>query len=58
MINALQDLKVEYDRSVRTTGGRMLQFKYGEDGTDPVKSNYGAPVDVKGVIENVLKEEV
>ncbi|MDK2975395.1 MAG: DNA-directed polymerase subunit [Methanofollis sp.] len=58
MINALQDLKVEYDRSVRTTGGRILQFKYGEDGTDPVKSNYGAPVDVKGVIENVLKEEV
>jgi len=58
MINALQDLKVEYDRSVRTTGGRILQFKYGEDGTDPVKSNYGEPVDVKGVIENVLKEEV
>lgn len=58
MINALQDLKVEYDRSVRTTGGRMLQFMYGEDGTDPVKSNYGAPVDVKGVIENVLKEEI
>ncbi|QYZ78827.1 DNA-directed RNA polymerase subunit A' [Methanofollis formosanus] len=58
MINALQDLKVEYDRSVRTTGGRILQFKFGEDGTDPTKSNYGEPVDVKGVIENVLKEEI
>ncbi|MBP2146079.1 DNA-directed RNA polymerase subunit A' [Methanofollis sp. W23] len=58
MINALQDLKVEYDRSVRTTGGRILQFKYGEDGTDPTKSSYGEPVDVKGVIENVLKEEI
>ncbi|MDD4253886.1 MAG: DNA-directed RNA polymerase subunit A' [Methanofollis sp.] len=58
MINALQDLKVEYDRSVRTTGGRILQFKYGEDGTDPTKSSYGEPVDVKGAIENVLKEEV
>jgi DNA-directed RNA polymerase subunit A' len=58
MINALQDLKVEYDRSVRTTGGRILQFQYGEDGTDPTKSSYGEPVDVKGVIENVLKEEV
>ncbi|TAJ44915.1 DNA-directed RNA polymerase subunit A' [Methanofollis fontis] len=58
MINALQDLKVEYDRSVRTTGGRMLQFIYGEDGTDPTKSSYGEPVDVKSVVENVLKEEV
>ncbi|HZD44198.1 MAG TPA: DNA-directed RNA polymerase subunit A', partial [Methanomicrobiales archaeon] len=57
MINALQDLKVAYDGSVRTTGGRIIQFKYGEDGTDPSKSSYGNPVDVKGIVESVLKEE-
>jgi DNA-directed RNA polymerase subunit A' len=58
MINALQDLKVAYDHSVRTTGGRIIQFKYGEDGTDPSKSSLGDPVDVKGIIESILKEEV
>jgi DNA-directed RNA polymerase subunit A' len=57
MINALQDLKVAYDGTVRTTGGRIIQFRYGEDGTDPSKSSYGNPVDVKGIIESVLKEE-
>ncbi|MDT8358136.1 MAG: DNA-directed RNA polymerase subunit A' [Methanomicrobiaceae archaeon] len=58
MINALQDLKVAYDHSVRTTGGRIIQFRYGEDGTDPSKSSFGDPVDVKGIVESVLKEEV
>lgn len=58
MINALQDLKVAYDQTVRTTGGRIIQFKYGEDNTDPAKSCFGDPVDVQGILENVLKEEV
>jgi DNA-directed RNA polymerase subunit A' len=58
MINALQDLKVAYDGTVRTTGGRIIQFTYGEDGTDPARSAFGDPVDVKGIVESVLKEEV
>jgi DNA-directed RNA polymerase subunit A' len=58
MINALQDLKVAYDGTVRTTGGRIIQFQYGEDNTDPTKSAFGDPVDVKGIVESVLKEEV
>jgi DNA-directed RNA polymerase subunit A' len=58
MINALQDLKVAYDGTVRTTGGRIIQFTYGEDGTDPARSAFGDPVDVKGIVENVLREEV
>jgi len=58
MINALQDLKVAYDGTVRTTGGRIIQFCYGEDGTDPMKSSFGDPVDVKGIVESILKEEV
>jgi DNA-directed RNA polymerase subunit A' len=57
MINALQDLKVAYDGTVRTTGGRIIQFEYGEDGTDPTKSAFGDPVDVKGIVESILKEE-
>lgn len=58
MINALQDLKVDYDGSVRTTGGRIIQFEYGEDSTDPMKGSFGEPVDVEGIVENVLKEEI
>ncbi|GAB6285825.1 MAG: DNA-directed RNA polymerase subunit A' [Methanoregula sp.] len=57
LINALQDLKVAYDGTVRTTGGRIIQFQYGEDNTDPTKSAFGDPVDVKGIVEGVLKEE-
>ncbi|MDP2796502.1 MAG: DNA-directed RNA polymerase subunit A' [Methanoregula sp.] len=58
LINALQDLKVAYDGTVRTTGNRIIQFEYGEDGTDPTKSAFGDPVDVKGIVESILKEEV
>lgn len=58
MINALQDLKVGYDGTVRTSGGRIIQFRYGEDSTDPAKSSMGDPVDVKGIVESVIKEEV
>jgi DNA-directed RNA polymerase subunit A' len=58
MINALQDLKVAYDGTVRSTGGKIIQFEYGEDGTDPTKSAFGDPVDVKGIVESILKEEV
>ncbi|MDD3977396.1 DNA-directed RNA polymerase subunit A' [Methanomicrobium antiquum] len=58
MINALQDLKVGYDGTVRTSGGKIIQFQYGEDSTDPARSCFGDPVDVKGIVESVLKEEV
>ncbi|MBN2734025.1 MAG: DNA-directed RNA polymerase subunit A' [Methanomicrobiaceae archaeon] len=58
MINALQDLKVGYDGTVRTSGGKIIQFKYGEDSTDPAKGCFGDPVDVKGIVESILKKEV
>ncbi len=41
LINALQDLRVEYDRSVRDGTGKIIQFLYGEDGIDVSKSNFG-----------------
>lgn len=40
LINALQDLSVEPDRTVRGDGGMIVQFKYGEDGVDPMKEGY------------------
>jgi DNA-directed RNA polymerase subunit A' len=37
LINALQDLVVFPDRTVRGDGGVIVQFTYGEDGIDPMK---------------------
>jgi DNA-directed RNA polymerase subunit A' len=39
--NAMQDLKVEYDHTVRDASKRIIQFKYGEDGIDVSKSEEG-----------------
>ncbi len=41
LINALQDIKVGYDRTVRNASGKILQFKYGGDGIDVTKSDHG-----------------
>jgi len=57
MINALQDLKVEYDGTVREqTSGALVQFRYGEDGVDPMRSFRGKPVDVRRIIREVIGE--
>jgi DNA-directed RNA polymerase subunit A' len=53
--NALEDLKVENDGTVRNTAGTIIQFKYGEDGVDPAKSVRGHAVDVDGIIESVTR---
>jgi DNA-directed RNA polymerase subunit A' len=41
LANALQDVKVEYDFSVRDAGRKIVQFAYGEDGIDVSKSEGG-----------------
>lgn len=54
LINALQDLEVRYDETVREKRGIVVQFRYGEDGTDPAKSDYGKSVNVPRIIQNVM----
>jgi len=34
LANALQDIKIEYDKTVRDGGGKIIQFRYGDDGKD------------------------
>jgi len=34
LANALQDIRVEYDKTVRDGSEKIIQFKYGEDGRD------------------------
>ena len=37
MIKGLEDLKVEYDMTVRNNKNKVIQYSYGDDGFDPVK---------------------
>ncbi|MEM3154073.1 MAG: DNA-directed RNA polymerase subunit A' [Candidatus Woesearchaeota archaeon] len=49
LANALQDVRVEYDGTVRDASGRIIQFNYGEDGIDVARSESGK-IDVKRII--------
>ena len=51
--NAMQDLKVEYDRTVRDVSKRIIQFRYGEDGLDVSRSENGT-IDVKRIVLEAL----
>ncbi len=37
LIKGLEDLKVEYDMTVRNSNGKVVQFAYGDDGFDSTK---------------------
>jgi DNA-directed RNA polymerase subunit A' len=58
LVNALQDLEVQYDGSVRETRGVIVQFKYGEDGIDSTKSDYSKPEAIHRVVRSVTGKEV
>ena len=52
LANAMQDLKVEYDGTVRDASKRIIQFRYGEDGVDVSRSENGV-VNVDEIIDSV-----
>ncbi|MFH0889565.1 MAG: DNA-directed RNA polymerase subunit A' [Candidatus Aenigmatarchaeota archaeon] len=56
LVNALQDLKVKYDMTVRDLTNAIVQFLPGEDGIDPAKSNWGK-FDVEGFISTEANKE-
>ena len=37
LIKGLEDLKVEYDMTVRNNKNKIIQYTYGDDGFDPIK---------------------
>lgn len=53
LVNALSDLRVEYDGSVRSMTGELIQTVYGDDGVHPMKSSHGKGVDVNRIMERV-----
>ncbi|HTW76594.1 MAG TPA: DNA-directed RNA polymerase subunit A' [Thermoplasmata archaeon] len=58
LINALEDLKVAEDRTVRNTAGTVIEFDYGEDGIDPTRSYQGAAVSLDEVVSQILGRRV
>ena len=53
LVNALEHLKVEYDLTVRDPNGNIIQFKYGEDGIDPAKSDHGRAVNLERLVDTM-----
>ena len=55
LANALQDIKVEYDGTVRDANKTIVQFAYGDDNIDVSRSE-GGTIDIRKIIDEVLKE--
>ncbi len=53
LINALEHIRLEYDSTVRDSAGDIVQFRYGEDGVDPAKSDHGKAVNVSRLIDQI-----
>ena len=53
LINALEHIRLEYDGTVRDSAGDIIQFRYGEDGVDPAKSDHGKAVNVSRLISQI-----
>ncbi len=58
LINALMDIRVEYDGKATLPDGTVVQFSYGEDQVDPARSDHGKPVNVDRIIERVIGHEL
>ena len=53
--NALQDLRVEYDSTIRDANRIIVQFNYGEDGMDISKSE-GGTINIKRIVRDIKGE--
>jgi DNA-directed RNA polymerase subunit A' len=56
LANAMQDLKINNDFTVRDASNKIVQFVYGEDGVDVTKSENGK-INVKRIIDKVVNDE-
>jgi len=46
LVNALQDMVVENDGTVRNSDKNIIQFRYGDDGIDPMHTDHGSAVNL------------
>jgi hypothetical protein len=57
LLQALEDLYVHYDCTVRNAAGSIVQLSYGDDGLDPVlmEGKNGAPLDFEKLLAKVCR---
>ncbi len=65
LVNALQDMVVENDGTVRNSDKNVIQFRFGDDGIDPMHTDHGAAVNLdvlllkaKALNAEELREEI
>ncbi len=46
LVNALQDMVIENDGTVRNSNKNIIQFTYGDDGIDPMHTDHGKAVNL------------
>ena len=46
LVNALQDMVVENDGTVRNSDKNIIQFRFGDDGIDPMHTDHGSAVNL------------
>ncbi len=56
LANALQDVKVEYDYTVRDSNNRIVEFEFGDDSIDVSKSE-GGNLNVKRIVRETLNKK-
>ena len=54
LVKNLESLKVYYDYTVRDADGSVVQFAYGEDGVDVLKTSYITEVQVLSNVSILL----
>ncbi|MFA4887336.1 MAG: DNA-directed RNA polymerase subunit A' [Candidatus Nanoarchaeia archaeon] len=54
--NALQDIKIAYDDTVRDANENVIQYSYGEDGLDVSKTE-GGKINIPRIIKEIMGEK-
>jgi len=57
LANSLKDLFVDYDYTVRTSSGQIVQAFYGDDGVFPKNSLLGKPIDTLGIVQDIAQNK-
>ena len=52
-INALEHVRLEYDRTERDSSGDIIRVQGSEDGVDPAKSGHRKAVNVSRLIDQI-----
>src|SRR4051812_48532682 len=55
LVKCLEDLTVNYDSTVRTSIGEIVQFQFGEDGLDPcnMEAKFGKVADYDHIMYHI-----